>query len=67
MVKMSMQQLISGLETLVSIQGGALTAGKLGYRDQRSVMRWIQRKKIPKARIEAVKQLVIKEVYNGDY
>jgi len=56
-----MKKLVKELKAFVDLHGAAQTAAWLGYRDSRAVSQWITRNEIPKARMELVKQLLIKK------
>ncbi len=56
-----MPTLISQLERLIQINTPALVAVWLGYSDPRPILKWIERKSIPKVRIAKVEALLAKK------
>ena len=57
-----MQKIMTNLRKLVSIHGVAYVAYRLGYKDTQAIQKWFEREEIPQARIEAVKNLIKKEL-----
>lgn len=53
-----MQKITRDLQHLIELHTAAQVAVWLGYRDARAIYQWVQRDKIPKARVLLVKRLV---------
>lgn len=57
-----MKALLRDLEKLMHIKSPAQVAVWLGQKDTRPVYMWLNRQKIPKAKIERVKELLAREL-----
>ena len=54
-------KILDDLHKLINRKGVAYVSYHLGYRDPRAIQQWLQREKIPDARVEAVKAFIKKE------
>lgn len=56
-----MEKLIREFKEVIDIHSPAQVAVWLGYRDTRQILQWIALRKIPKARVAKVKDLVMRK------
>lgn len=56
--KMTEKQLLKQLKILISIHGSAVVAASLGFRDGKTVKRWVDQNRIPEIRLDKVRHIV---------